>query len=154
MTTPDLVAEGTNGQVELYDDRVQITRQGIVATVTYLTTGDREIPFDRLRGIQYKPPAGQVNGYVRFETPEAEAAFDPTDDPFTVSFDRSIAPNFERLREEVRERAALEEADVTVVDDETGDAALETLRERYAAGEIDRDEFERRRAVLHGEGPD
>jgi hypothetical protein len=166
MSRPEFIAEGHNGQVKLHDDRVVIAREGILATISHLNAGEAEIPFESLDRLQYKPAVGAQHGYVRFEPAGASEQFNPTDDAHTVTFDADSAPNFERLREEVPEHAGLDENRVIVEDggatdgdgadgdDAAGegeddvDPAIRTLRERFAAGEIDREEYEERLAIL------
>lgn len=137
--------------MELHDDRVVITREGLLPTISHFNSGEAEIHFESLNRLRYKPAVGAQHGCVRFE-PAGASRFNPTDDAHTVSSDADGAPNFERLPEEVPERAGLSEdavvveaggegatedgegeADDAPVGGEEADPAIQTLRERFAA---------------------
>lgn len=143
-------ATGANGKVTLYDDRLEITREGIgmIHKMQHGFKGDKEIPYDSITSIQLRKPSNLSRGYIQFGqsgfSESDDGLLDATGDENTVLFDKGDLSDFEELREKVRE---LKKGDV---EESTGsmDGALEKLRERYAEGDIDEEEYEQRKEIL------
>ncbi|MDL0144396.1 NINE protein [Halobacterium salinarum] len=143
-------ATGANGKVTLYDDRLEISREGIgmIHKMQHGFKGDKEIPYDSITSIQLRKPSNLSRGYIQFGqsgfSESDDGLLDATGDENTVLFDKGDLSDFEELREKVRE---LKKGDV---EESTGsmDGALEKLRERYAEGDIDEEEYEQRKEIL------
>lgn len=143
-------AIGANGKVTLYDDRLEISREGIgmIHKVQHGFKGDKEIPYDSITSVQLRKPSNLSRGYIQFGqsgfSESDDGLLDATGDENTVLFDKGDLSTFEELRTKVRE---LKKGDV---EESTGsmDGALEKLRERYAEGDIDEEEYEQRKEIL------
>lgn len=143
-------ATGANGKVTLYDDRLEISREGIgiVHKMQHGFKGDKEIPYDSITSMQLRKPSSLSRGYLQFGqsgfSESDDGLMDAVSDENTVLFDKGDLAKFEELRAKVRE---LKKGDVQ---ESTGsmDGAMETLRERYAEGEIDEEEYENRKEIL------
>jgi len=141
---------GVNGKVTLYDDRLEISREGIgmIHKVQHGFKGDKEMPYDSITSIQLRKPGSVSRGYIQFGqsgfSESDDGLMDATSDENTVLFDKDKLSKFEELRAKVRE---LKKGDV---EESTGsmDGAMEKLRERYADGEIDEEEYEQRKEIL------
>lgn len=80
MEEPILEAKGTNGQVELLQDRIRIRRKGLFGKGI---GGDHDIPYQQLTSIKFK--SGWMTGYIYFvvrdqednQHPKYEVRFDP-----------------------------------------------------------------------------
>lgn len=59
-------AKGENGQVELYDTKLIITRNGIAAQLAHWRKEPKEILISNITGIQFKEPGILINGYIQF----------------------------------------------------------------------------------------
>lgn len=58
--------KGTNGQLELYEDKVILRRKGFMAKIYQgFTAGDKTIPISHITGIDFKG-AGFTVGYIQF----------------------------------------------------------------------------------------
>lgn len=143
-------ASGANGKVTLYDDRLEISREGIgiIHKMQHGFKGDKEIPYDSITSMQLRKPSSLSRGYIQFGqsgfSESDEGLMDAVSDENTVLFDKGDLSNFEELRTKVRE---LKKGDV---EESTGsmDGAMEKLRERYAEGDIDEEEYEQRKEIL------
>lgn len=141
---------GANGKVTLYDDRLEISRGGIgmIHKMQHGFKGDKEIPYDSITSIQLRKPSSVTRGYIQFGqkgySEDDDGLMDATGDENTVLFDKGDLSDFEELRAKVRE---LKKGDV---EESTGsmDGAMEKLRERYADGDIDEEEYEQRKEIL------
>lgn len=141
---------GANGKVTLYDDRLEISREGIgmIHKMQHGFKGDKEIPYDSITSIQLRKPSSVTRGYIQFGqkgySEDDDGLMDATGDENTVLFDKGDLSDFEELRAKVRE---LKKGDV---EESTGsmDGAMEKLRERYADGDIDEEEYEQRKEIL------
>ena len=60
--------KATDGTIIAYDDRVVISRQGLMAVSTHGFKGDKTFFYTDLASIEYKKP-GATNGYLHFVTP-------------------------------------------------------------------------------------
>lgn len=145
-----MVATGANGKVTLYDDRLEISREGIgmIHKMQHGFKGDKEIPYDSITSMQLRKPSSVTRGYIQFGqkgySEDDDGLLDATSDENTVLFDKGNLSDFEELRAKVRE---LKKGDV---EESTGsmDGAMEKLRERYAEGDIDEEEYEQRKEIL------
>jgi TM2 domain-containing membrane protein YozV len=143
-------ATGANGKVTLYDDRLEISREGIgmIHKMQHGFKGDKEMPYDSITSIQLRKPSNLSRGYIQFGqsgfSESDDGLLDATGDENTVLFDKGDLSDFEELRQKVRK---LKKGDV---EESTGsmDGALEKLRERYAEGDIDEEEYEQRKEIL------
>lgn len=141
--------EGANGKVTLYEDRLEISREGIgmIHKMQHGFKGDKEISYDSITSIQLRKPSVS-RGYIQFGqsgfSESDDGLLDATSDENTVLFDKGSLSDFEELRVKLRE---LKKGDVK---ESTGtmDGAMEKLRERYAEGEIDEEEYENRKEIL------
>lgn len=57
--------KGTNGQLYVYGDRIEIKRKGFLALAQQGLKGTKSIPFSSIKSIQIKP-AGFAIGYIQF----------------------------------------------------------------------------------------
>lgn len=141
---------GANGKVTLYDDRLEISRGGIgmLHKMQHGFKGDKEIPYESITSMQLRKPGNVSRGYIQFGqsgfSESDDGLMDATSDENTVLFDKDELSDFEELRAKVRE---LKKGDV---EESTGsmDGAMEKLRERYAEGDIDEEEYEQRTEIL------
>jgi hypothetical protein len=62
--------KGLNGQIEVYEDKLIIKREGFLAAFAYQGSdvGDKTIYIDQITGIQFKL-GGMTNGYIQFIIP-------------------------------------------------------------------------------------
>lgn len=141
---------GANGKITIYDDRLEISREGIgiIHKMQHGFKGDKEIPYDSITSIQLRKPSSVTRGYIQFGqkgySEDDDGLMDATSDENTVLFDKKSLSDFEELRKKVRE---LKKGDV---EESTGsmDGAMEKLRERYAEGDIEEEEYEQRKDIL------
>lgn len=146
-------ATGVNGTVTLYDDRLEISREGIgmLHKVQHGFKGDKEIPYESITSIQLRKPSSVTRGYIQFGqsgfSESDDGLLDATSDENTVLFDKDSLDEFNELRAKIRK---LKKGDV---EESTGtmDGAMEKLRERYADGEIDEEEYNKRKEILQEE---
>lgn len=59
---------GTNGQLELYEDKVIIKRNGLGNKLIFGFKGDKTIYINQISGIEFKE-AGFLAGYIQFTLP-------------------------------------------------------------------------------------
>lgn len=57
---------GVNTLVEIRSDGLAITRQGPVGFLAYGLKGEKLLPFRSITSVQFKPPGGQMAGYIQF----------------------------------------------------------------------------------------
>lgn len=146
-------ATGVNGTVTLYDDRLEISREGIsmLHKVQHGFKGDKEIPYESITSIQLRKPSSVTRGYVQFGqsgfSESDDGLLDATSDENTVLFDKDSLDEFNELRAKIRKlkKGDVEESIGTM------DGAMEKLRERYADGEIDEEEYNKRKEILQEE---
>lgn len=152
-TKPDdaiMLAEGANGQVILYKNRLEISREdiGAIHKLQHGFKGDKEMPLSSVTSIQLRKPSKVTRGYIQIGqagySENDDGLMDATSDENTVLFDVGSLAEFQELREKVRELSNKD------VESSTGDMddAMQKLRERYADGEISDEEYEKRREVL------
>lgn len=147
------VVEGANGRLTLYEDRLEISREdiGMVHKLQHGFKGDKEIPLESITSIQLRKPSSVTRGYIQFGqagfSESDDGLMDATSDENTVLFDKESLAEFEELRSKVRD---MKQGNV---DSSTGsiDDAIEKLRERYVQGEIDEEEYEKRKEFLEKE---
>lgn len=58
--------KGHNGQVEIFEDRIVISRKGALSFLTQGFKGDKAIPFSSITAVQFKDAGAFANGYIQF----------------------------------------------------------------------------------------
>lgn len=58
--------KGVNGQLSVYDSKVEITRRGVRGFLTNGLSGTKVIPLKNVQGIQVKYGTMFTNGYIQF----------------------------------------------------------------------------------------
>lgn len=140
-----LKARGNNGQVELHETKVRVLRNGLLAKLN--NPGETQIPIDQISAVKLKTPGMVTTGFIQFATSGQgldSGAFDAADEANAVNFGRGKTDQFKAIRDKVDE---LRQGGGT----DDSDEAVERLRERFADGEISKEEFEERKAILEGD---
>ena len=58
--------KGVNGQLEVFEDKVIITRKGAMSFSTHGLAGGKTIPMSAIQSVQFKPGGGMTNGFIQF----------------------------------------------------------------------------------------
>lgn len=150
FSSPVMVVEGTTGQVELYEDKIKITREGSLAKLNHLGKGSKEILLDQITSIQLKKPGLSTKGYIQFgQSGYSESkggVFDATKDENSVTYPKKKHEEFEELKHRINE---LRKEDSS--NEEDSSSPLQRLKERFAEGEIDEEEYRKRKRILEEE---
>jgi Domain of unknown function (DUF4429) len=114
--SPILKADGHNGQVQAYEDRIVVRRRGILGFLTNGMKGDKTIPYSSITAVQYKKAGLLLNGYIQFSikggVEDKRGVFAATRDENTVLF--RIGPQakqFAKLRSFVENKIGKSSAD-------------------------------------------
>lgn len=104
-----MAAKGANGKITLFNDRLEISRDGIgkLHRIQHGFKGDKEIPYDSITSVQLRKPSSVTRGYIQFGqsgfSESDDGLFNATSDENTVLFDKGSLSQFEELRTKVRE---------------------------------------------------
>lgn len=145
-----MFAEGASGHVILFNNKIRILRENIslVQKMNHLTAGEKEIPLENITSIQFREPGAATKGYIQFGQSgydeSDDGLFDAADDENSVMFVHEQTDDFKKLRRKIEElKSESVEQDTKSIDD-----AMQTLRQKYAEGEISEEEYEKRKDVL------
>jgi len=58
--------KGVNGQLEVYSDKVIISRKGALGFLTQGLAGDKTIPMRAIQSVQFKAGNALTNGFIQF----------------------------------------------------------------------------------------
>lgn len=58
--------KGVNGQLEVFEDKVVITRKGAMSFSTHGLAGGKTIPMSAIQSVQFKPGGAMTNGFIQF----------------------------------------------------------------------------------------
>ena len=152
---PILEAKGVNGAMALYEDRVVITRKGLLGFMTQGMKGSKEIPLSRITALQFKDSGMVLSGYLQLSV-EGEMSSkggikDATKDENTVMFARQHKPEvWAQMRDEIRARSAATRQGGAAAAPAAPDSLdqLKKLAELRDAGIITEDEFSAKKAQL------
>ncbi len=91
---------GNNGQIQLFDDRLVITRKGLIGFLTQGFGGEKTIPYSSISAVQFRDPGVIVLGYIQFKIMGAPEGSNPATDENTVNFVKgSQEVEFGRLKQ-------------------------------------------------------
>ena len=58
--------KGVNGQIEVFEDKIVITRKGLAGFSTHGLAGDKTIPMSSIQSIQFRQGGLLANGFIQF----------------------------------------------------------------------------------------
>lgn len=103
-------ANGRNGQLELTERTLKISRRGVVAFLGHGLKGEKEILIEHVTSVQFKEAGAVVNGFIQFAfTGGREATrglFEAALDENTVTFTSDQEPEFRKLKRALDDRRA------------------------------------------------
>ncbi|MDL0118700.1 SHOCT domain-containing protein [Halobacterium salinarum] len=152
MSDEIMVAKGATSQVRLYKDRIKITNDWwLTKRIPFWKPPSKTISIEEISGIKIEEATKVSGGHIKFgESGHEESVdgfFDELDDENTVPFNFLHNDEFLRLRDEINELRQNRNSS-TEAGNGVEKSAIETLRQRYAEGEISKEEFEERMDVL------
>lgn len=102
-------AEGANGQIQLFEDSIQIQRKGIRSSLSPRAK-QTDIPLAQIGSVEFKPAGTLANGYIQFvylgQAPKT-GLIEVSNDENSVLFRHKQQPAFERVRSAVQERITM-----------------------------------------------
>ena len=145
-------AKGSDGVVKLYEHKVVLEPKGVLGRISNMGNGTKEIMIDDITSIQFKDGGFTTKGYIQFGESghkNVSGVTKASGDANSVLFKRKQQDDFEELRERVNElRSESDNGSESEGNESSEDTAVQQLRERYAEGEISKEEYEERLAVL------
>lgn len=106
---PIVSAKGHTGQIDLYENRIEIRRKGFMSFALHGFDGVKIIFLKSLTGIQFKEVGKMTAGYLQFifsgSIESSKGIFDATKDENTVMFNsKEQQENFEKIKNYICER--------------------------------------------------
>lgn len=144
-----MTAEGLNGVISLFSDRVRIRRKGVGSFFTHGLKGEKDIQLNSISSVQFKNAGRLTNGYIQIAfmggSESKGGIYSAAYDENTVIFKRSQQSAFSAMREAVQERISKPESGNTGSADEI--EKLANLRDR---GIITDEEFQAKKQQILG----
>jgi len=117
----ELTAKGHNGQIELYNSKVCIRRQGMLGFLTQGLKGDKNITISSISSIQFKKAGMLTNGYIQFSFIGGQEAkggvFQATKDENTVMFTVKQQPLFEEIKNIIERKVMVDGCSESIISD-------------------------------------
>lgn len=139
---PILSAVGSNGVIELYENKITIKRKGFSSFILQGLKGDKDIYINQISSIQLKKPNWATKGYVQFSFlgghESKSGIFNATQDENTVMFDNKHLGDFATIKTEIEQRLFPNKTQITST---TNFSDLEKLNDLKNKGIITDEEF-------------
>jgi len=135
-------ANGVDGRIELFEDKIVIKRRGYPASKHGLRE-DREIPVAQLTSVQFKKASMAINGYIQLNFIHDQQVDDDQscneDDTDSIMFNLRQESAFEQVRLAIEDRVAsvLEGSRIT-----PGENNLEILEKLHKKGIITAEQYD------------
>lgn len=101
-------ATGVNGQIKLYNNRLDITRKGFVAFACHGMDGTKSIFINKLTAIQFKEAGIATNGFIQFIFEGSQenkgGLFSATQDENSIMFNKEQQEIFIKIRDFIFEK--------------------------------------------------
>ena len=98
-----LSAKGHTGQIDLYENRIDIKRKGFLSFALHGFDGTKTIFLKSLTGLQFKEAGVGTAGFIQFMFSGGEESkkglFNATKDENTVMFLKEHQADFEKIRD-------------------------------------------------------
>lgn len=148
-----MLIEGSNGTITVDGECLRIRRKGLANLITQGFQGEKTIPFETIRAVQFKDAGGWMAGYIQFSISGAverpAGIMEATKDENAVLFEKKQQPAFQQLRTLVEDRLTRSAPKSSPVSSIAAD--LERLGGLLERGLLTRDEFDQqKRALLAG----
>lgn len=151
----EMVAEGKNGQVVLFEDKIRISREdiGMLYKLNQLGKGEKEIRLENITSIQLKEPSTLTKGYIQFGqsgySESDDGAFDAASDENSVLFTQGQTDEFVELREEIEKlKQQDKEAAAAAGSGVDPTEQLKNIKELHDNGVLSDEEFEQKKQDL------
>ena len=149
MDEPIATAEGTNGVLLVFRDRLEIRRKGVGSLFLQGLKGTKTIQLGNVSAVQLKK-AGLTNGYLQVSFLGGQESkggiFSATKDENTVMFKKSQQPSFENAQAAIQERISRQGESATVGVAEE----IEKFARLRDSGVLTAEEFEAKKRQLLG----
>ena len=145
--------KGIAGQIELYDDKIMIKREGAHAKLTHGFKGDKTIYIDQVSGVQLKLGTNMLNGYIQITIPGGNESrggiMVATKDENTVFFKKAQNNAATRIKDKIEElRNQARMGTQTVVQQQSIPEQIKAFKELYEDGILTEEEFEKKKKEL------
>jgi len=135
---------GDNGEIELYEDKVIITRKRLFAKLSHgFFKGDKTIYLEQISGIQIKPASSFLVGFIQFTLvggiERTKGLIDATKDENTVTFTKKDNDLAYAIKEKIEELKSLKDKRIFGIS--TADE-LRKYKQLQDEGVITEEEFE------------
>ena len=142
-------AKGINGQLELLEDRIRITRKGVTSFLIFPFRGEKEIFIKDISSIHFKKAGLMTNGFIQFSffggTEAKGGLFQATREENTIMFRKSQQKVFEEIKEMVEEKTKEPKEKTGSNLEDLG--KLASLKEK---GIITKEEFQKKKKEILG----
>jgi hypothetical protein len=148
-------ANGRNGSVELYQNRI-IIKKKFGGLKRLLSSGGKEIFLSNIKNLNYKSANAMTWGFIQFETPQNSKKLSkgsllasPMDD-FSINFSRKQQPQFDKLKAGIYDLRNRNKKP-TIVQNPISDAdELEKLAKLKEKGILTQEEFDFKKKQILG----
>lgn len=150
------VLKGANGQLYVYENKIEITRKGVWAFANQGLKGTKTIPISQIKSIQLKK-AGVVQGYIQFGVSGGiegrggyqEANYDENTVTFISTSCNQIANNIKAYIESIIVNRTSSQNTIIQQTSSSADE-LKKFKELLDAGAITQEEFDTKKKQLLG----
>lgn len=144
--------KGVNGQLQLYDDKIIISRKGAVAKLSQgFFKGDKTIYLAQISGIQVKPGTLMTNGYIQFTLSggkeNTKGLMSATQDENSVMFKKANNDLVSKMKSEIERLKKTSHAPVQAV---SAADEIRKYKQLLDDGIITEDEFNSKKTALLG----
>jgi len=150
--------KGVNGQLEVYDDKVIISRKGVMGFISQGLAGDKTIPMHAIQSIQFKEGNVLTNGFIQFAVlggrERQGGVFTATQDENTIMLKMGEQSRIgAQIKEHIEKRISntyKPQAPQTVIQKESDADELIKFKKLLDTGVITQDEFNAKKKQLLG----
>ena len=144
---------GLNGQIEVYEDKIIIKRNGILAWGSHFRKGDKTIPMKSITSVQLKTSSFFSRGFIQFGVlggiENKGDVKDALKDENSVIFGRKHTADFLELKQFIENKITANETNGTPAQSSNIDD-LEKLHDLYNRRIITEGEFNAKKKQILG----
>lgn len=146
---------GVNGQLKVYDEKVVISRKGVLGFLSQGLAGEKSIPIFNIQAVQVKEAGPVINGYIQFSLSGGRestgGAWNATQDENTIMFgekDNNVAREIQRYIEEKISNSHF--SNPTIVKQESGADEILKYKQLLDEGILTQEEFDAKKKQILG----